>query len=376
MEQLPRRTNLASETAATLKEWINNGVLRDVLPGELQLKARLCVGRDTLRLGLKLLADEGWISPAVKGQQRRIHIPCNSTPPPNRTAPLLPVTFLSPHPVEARVTLLELEETQVRLAEQGRNLRFVAPDIFHLNNPDSRLERLVRENPSAAWILYAASEPMQRWFEKRKIPTLIYGSPFPDVTLPFVVSDWEAAAFHAGIQLVRQGHRIIGAMEYRERFPGVLAQERGLQRALDTVSERGRLLRFADDRTPESVARALDSAFNLSTRPTALVLTYASQLLTCYSWFVAKGIRVPGDLSVISLVNDSWLNELYPSVCYYRPDTKHMARSIAQRVLELVDTGRTTRKSIRIPLDYVPGASIGPAAQSAAVLAEQLSNTR
>jgi hypothetical protein len=38
MEHLPKRTNLATETAATLKEWISAGILKDVLPGELQLK--------------------------------------------------------------------------------------------------------------------------------------------------------------------------------------------------------------------------------------------------------------------------------------------------------------------------------------------------
>ncbi|HEY9508634.1 MAG TPA: substrate-binding domain-containing protein [Verrucomicrobiae bacterium] len=358
MEHLPKRSNLAGETATTLKEWITTGVVRDVLPGELQLKERLGVGRDTLRLALKSLEEEGWVSPSVKGRQRQIQIPASASEA-AKAAGLLPVTFLSPHAIEARVTLLEMEDTQMHLAEQGRSLRYIAPDIFHLQHPESRLERLVRENPSAAWILYVVSEPMQRWFDRKGIPTLLYGTPFPGVKLPFVVSDWGAAAYHAGLQLVRQGHRIIGVMEYQDRFPGVLAEERGIEQALATVGNSGRMVLFKDDRTPASIAHSLELAFSLKQRPTALVLTYTSQLLTCYSWLVSKGIRVPADVSIISLTNDSWFNDLHPRVCHYQPETKLMSRKIAQRVLDLVQSGRVLRKSLRIPLEYVPGGTIG-----------------
>ena len=360
MEHLPKRTSLVSETASTLKEWISTGILREILPGELQLKKRLGVGRDTLRLALKLLTQEGWVAPALKGQQRRVKA---QHPPPSEglKAELLPVTFLSPNLVEARVTLLEMEDTQMRLAEQGRKLRFIAPQIFNLKHPERRLERLVRVNPSAAWILFLATEPMQRWFDQQGVPALIYGSPFPGVKLPFVVSDWSAAAFHAGIQLVRQGHRVIGIMEYQQRFPGLLAEERGLQNALATVNAESQLVVLKDDRTPASVARSLELAFGLQNRPTALVLTYTSQLLTCYAWLVSRGIRVPADVSLVSLVNDSWFADLYPPVCYYRPDPGLMSRHIAQRVLELVESGQVAKNSLRIQLEFVRGATIGPA---------------
>jgi hypothetical protein len=36
------------------------------------------------------------------------------------------------------------------------------------------------------------------------------------------------------------------------------------------------------------------------------------------------------------------------------------AHYIRSRVMELVETGRVTRKSIRVPLEFKQGASIGP----------------
>jgi hypothetical protein len=169
MEHLPKRTSLVHETAATLKEWISTGMLNEVLPGELQLKARLGVGRDTLRLALKVLTEEGWVEAAAKGQQRRVHAQ-HLGGKKKAVTDQLPVTFLSPHRVEHRQTLLEMEDTQVRLAEQGRSLRFVSPDIFHLKHPERQLERLVRAHPSSAWILYVTSEPIQRWFASQGLP--------------------------------------------------------------------------------------------------------------------------------------------------------------------------------------------------------------
>ncbi len=358
MEHLPKRTSLVHETAATLKEWISTGMLGDILPGELQLKTRLGVGRDTLRLALKLLTEEGWVEPTTKGLQRRV-LAKHPLKPNQPVKDQLPVTFLSPHRIEHRITLLEMEETQIRLAEQGRSLRFLSPDIFHLKHPERQLERLVHAHPSAAWILYITSGPVQRWFAQQGLPTFLYEWPFPGVNLPHVVSDWEAAAFHAGLKLIRHGHRIIAIFEYGEHRPGLVAEEQGLRRALATVGDAGRLIVLRDELTPFSVARSLDLAFKLKERPTALVFTRTTQVLTGFSWLTSMGIRVPRDISLVALANDSWYAELYPALSFYEPNTKAYSREIALRVMELANSGRVTRKSIRIPLEHVPGATIG-----------------
>jgi len=360
MESLPKRTSLVRETAAALKEWIGTGILSGVLPGELQLKSRLAVGRDTLRLALKLLEQDGWVTPATQGRQRRVqsgHLPLPQAAASNK----LPVTFLSPYAVVDRIVLLEMEDVQMHLAEQGRGLRFLSPRIFHLKHPERNLEHLLREHPSAAWILHMTGEAVQRWFDQNGIPAFIYGSPFADVKLPYIVNDWEAAAFHAGIQLVRQEHRIIGILIDQDPFPGQLASARGLERALGTTGSKGRLAVFKDNQSPVSVARALELAFSLKERPTALVLTGSSQLLTCLSWLVSRGIRSPADVSLVCLPSDSWFSELHPPVCHYQCNSRVFARHVGLRVMELVATGRVTRKSIRIRLEYMAGATIGPA---------------
>jgi len=359
MIRLPRRVSLVAETAATLKEWIAGGVLGETLPGELQLKSRLRVGRDTVRRSLKILEHEGWITAGQQGQQRRA-LRRSDAPARPAADEKLPVTFLSPRAIVDRIILLEMDDVRKRLAEQGRELRYLAPNIFRLRRPERHLSRIVHDNPSAAWILYFVGERVQKWFEDQGIPAFIYGTPSAKSRLPYVVNDWESAAFHAGVQLARQGHTVIGVMQFAGPMPGSLLVAKGLERALATIRPIGTLLVFEDDGTPAGVVRSLETAMASEQRPTALVFNASNQLLTCLSWMVSKGLATPGDVSLVSIPSDSWYQELHPPLCYYQNNSNLFAHLVGQRVMELVETGEVTAKSVRVPLEYKPGATIGP----------------
>jgi DNA-binding LacI/PurR family transcriptional regulator len=351
---------MVAETAATLKQWITEGEMRETLPGELRLKDLLGVGRNTLRSALKVLEDENWISVSGQGQQRRVQKLRLEAQPPASGRPL-PVTFLSPFATVDRILLLETQDLQMHLAQQGRELRFIAPNIFHLHNPERHLKRLVQEHPSAAWMLHFVTEPMQRWFEEEGIPAFLYGTPYPGVKLPFVVNDWESAAYHAGLQLARHGHRRIGLLGLAQPLPGVLVIERGLRRALENLKNEAQLTILGGNSSPPAVARSLETAFRSAQRPTALVFCSSGHLLTCLSWLISKGIAVPADVSLVCLPSDSWLQELHPPVCHYENNSRLFAHQVRKRVMELVELGRPIGPSVRVRLEYVAGATIGPA---------------
>jgi DNA-binding LacI/PurR family transcriptional regulator len=360
MHRLPKRTSLVAETAATLKQWITDGELNETLPGELRLKDLLDVGRNTLRLALKVLEEDQWVSVPGQGQQRRVQKRRLEALHPD-SGRRLPVTFLSPFATVDRIVLLEMQDLQMHLAQEGRELRFIAPNIFHLQKPDRHLKRLVRENPSSAWVLHFVTEAMQHWFEREGLPAFLYGTPYPGVTLPFVVNDWESAAFHAGLQLARHGHRQIGLLGLAEPVPGVLATERGLRRALTKFEPKAHLSILSGHSTPREVARSLDGAFRGEPRPTALVICSSSHLLTCLSWLISKGLAVPADVSLVCVPSDSWIQELYPPVCHYVNKPHVFSHQVRKRVMELVEMGRTIGPSMQVRLEFVPGASIGSA---------------
>jgi DNA-binding LacI/PurR family transcriptional regulator len=363
MPVLPKRQSLVIETAETLKTWIIEGEVGEFLPGEIRLKSLLGVGRNTLRLALRVLEEEEWLSSTAQGKQRRVQKARLLTVP-KASDKRLPVTFLSPFPTVDRIILLEMEDLQMHLAEQGRELRFIAPNIFNLKRPERHLKRLVEDNPSSAWMLHFVTEPVQRWFEQQNIPAFIYGSPYPGVNLPYVVNDWESAAFHAGLHLGRNGHRLIAMLSYETPVPGVSATERGLRRGLATVRPDAELLVLPTAVSPQSVARTLDSAFRAERKPTALAFCSSSHLLTCLSWLVSKGIAVPAQVSLVCIPSDSWFQDLYPPVCHYVNNSHVFSHHIRKRVMELVETGRVVGPSIRVRLEYRAGATIGPPPQS------------
>jgi len=357
---LPKRTSLITQTAESLKKMIVDGDLSGTLPGEFPLKASLGVGRDTLRLSLKQLEQEGWLSAAGRGRQRVIkyqQLPVQNREQQSR----LPVTFLSPFPVVDRITLLELDELRQHLAQQGRELRFVCSSQLHTERPERHLKRVVAQNPSGAWVLHWVGEHTQRWFLQQAVPAIVYGSVFTGINLPFVVNDWESAAFHAGVELTRHGHRTLALLAFETRMPGALHIERGLRRALATVGAPTRLMVFTETGSPQAIAQALDKIFQLSIRPTALVLCSSSQLLTCFAWIASKGIAVPDMVSLICIPRDIWFEDLYPPVCHYENNPKIFARLFCQKVIELLETGHVARGGTSVRLNYKRGATIGAA---------------
>jgi len=108
--------------------------------------------------------------------------------------------------------------------------------------------------------------------------------------------NWETAAFHAGVQLVRQD---IGSLVFWNSMSvPVVAAERGCNGAGDSSRRQspGRVVVLKDDLSSPSVAHSLESAFGMRERPTAFVLTRALQVLTTSRGWLARDSSASGSL--------------------------------------------------------------------------------
>jgi len=156
----------------------------------------------------------------------------------------------------------------------------------------------------------------------------------------------------------------IGTSEYLSTRSAEREQfwfEQGLQRAIATTGNNTKLLMFKDNRTPESIADAYEIAFKRKDRPTAMVLTSSNHLLTSLSWLVSKASEYQTMSRWLFLPNDTWYSEFYPPLCHYKLNTKSFSHAIAERVLELIEYGRIILKPLAMPVEFVPGATIGSA---------------
>jgi hypothetical protein len=104
--------------------------------------------------------------------------------------------------------------------------------------------------------------------------------------------------------IIAAGHRRIALLAPGDLKAGDVESQRGFEEATAASPHQRDLqatvARF--DGTVASMVRQLDGLFRRSGRPTALVVPHSIYCLTIWSYFGARGIHVPNDLSVIAHV--------------------------------------------------------------------------
>ena len=356
MPRLPQRHALPGQAAEIIQEMITNGELRDLIPGERTLAAKLQIGRDTLRAALEILEANEVISKREHGKRRKI-LQQGSGSPRTRTKQ---IAFLSPKELLHLPPKLMAEFDTLRelLQRSGYELELVCPGIFHLQNPATKLGKLTLDVKADAWILYQCPPVIQRWFDKQGLPALVRGYPREELALPCIDEDWQSAAFHAGNHLKRLGHRRVGLMVPQTQLAGLDATENGIREAMEKGTEVGSIHKIIEKGTRSSIARALEVTFGLQNPPTALVTTRSRHVLTVLSWLAQKGACLPRDLSLVSLSSEPWFDDLYPAISHYQSDPIMIARTVARKVLQLANGElHSTRTKLLFP-EFSKGQSV------------------
>ncbi len=356
MPRLPHRQDLPTQAATIIKEMIDGGEFRDLLPGERTLAAQLQIGRDTLRVALDILESECWITPRQHGKRRGISKPGLRL---DQREKSKRIAFLSPKSLREFPPWLLIEFDLVRglLNRRGYELELVSPGLFHLRNPARKLEKLVEDFEVDAWILYQCPAPVQLWFEEQKLPALIRGYPQPEVTIPCLDEDWHAASFHAGGLLKRHGHHRIGLLMPDVKLAGLEATERGLAEAIESGPNPGSVYKMIDRREPGSVPRALEVALGLEDPPTAIIATRSRYVLNIMSWMAEQRLRIPDDLSLVALCYETWYEHLRPTITHYHSDPDTIARSLVQKILRVASSElKDSQQKLLIPECFEGGS--------------------
>lgn len=360
MPKIPDRPSLPVQAARIIRELIASGELHDLLPGERTLAAQLQIGRDTLRAALALLERDEVISRKEHGKRRRIL----STPSKSRTATRR-IAFLSPKTLSELppLMLVEFDSLRESLNQRGYQLQLVSPGLFRLKNPARKLAALTKDLDAEAWILYQCPGTIQQWFHDEDIPALIRGYPHPGIAITSLDEDWEAAAFHAGTLLRREGHQRIGLLMPDSKLAGLVATEQGLRRALGGEDS---FIRLIEKGSSEEVTRALSRALRLDKPPTAIVATRSRHVLALISWMAQFRLSIPRDLSLVTLASEPWFDHLFPKPCHYFSDPAHFARTVARLILPIARGKKSNApKKLLIP-EYVAGDTVARREQKTA----------
>lgn len=344
------RDPLAARIARHLCEQLHSGWWTDVLPAERVLALELGVARNSLRSALEMLTAEGWLWPAAPPARRRIRRAGKRTPSARRI-----ILFTPFQPEDLPGPVLKLEDDLRRLLTDQR-YRLVARSspAFQQRDPSHTLARLRATETDAIWMLLQAPAPIHAWFHEQRETCLVIGECYPELPLPCVTEDIGALARHAGGLLYRLGHRTAALLHRNPPRAGHLSAETGL------ASRSGlRLHRAGHTGSVEGVVRALESLFGRATEPTAIVATEPGPALTALTWFARRGLRVPEDVSIISLFHDQALESVLPSIAHYRTAPDALPRRLVESVRHLADGRPPPRHRPLIPV-FIPGGSVGP----------------
>lgn len=355
MPRLPQRQSLPTQAADIILEMINAGELANTLPGERTLADRLQIGRDTLRSALDILQAQKIISPRAHGKRRTIIAPGHQT----KARPRRSVAFLSPKSVQELPPsmLVEVDTLRELLNNRGFEFEMFNPGIFHLKNPARQLATFVKDRHFDAWILHQCPLPVQQWFQKMNLPTIIRGYSGAGIDIPSIDEDWAASAFHAGGVLTRNGHRSVGLLLPDTKLAGLKAAEAGLRAAVENSQTAGNVHLMIDQVEQVSVHRALERALSMESPPTAIVGTRSRHTLTVMSWLAQHGRGIPKDLSYISLAYDHWYVHLTPAITHYRSYPEAFAKAVTRKAIMLAERTHTRSDKLLMP-DYIEGRSV------------------
>ena len=355
MSRIPHRQPLPNQAAEIIRELIAAGEIRNLLPGERTLASQLQIGRDTLRAALNILESDGLISERKHGKRREILSHEIRKPTSTRR-----VAFLSPKTLVQLPPWMMVEFDILRelLNKRSYDLQLTSPGLFHLKNPAKKLESMLKDIDADAWILYQCPPQVQQWFANKGIPTLIRGYPHPGIHLPFLDEDWEAAAFHAGTLLKRNGHQRVLLLMPQTNLAGLKATEAGLRKAFPDSDGLPAVIPATEKGNATSVGQTLGRILRLNQPPSAVVTTRSRHTLSIISWMGQHKLSIPDDLSLITLASEPWYEHLIPKPTHYFSDPQSVARTVLRSVLPIAEEQSPgSTEKLLIP-EYFPGQTV------------------
>ncbi|WP_314146683.1 LacI family DNA-binding transcriptional regulator [uncultured Leifsonia sp.] len=184
--------------------------------------------------------------------------------------------------------------------------------------------------------------------------TPVGGSPFPVIS-----RDYDSGIDDLVAHLVGLGHRRIAHVSGDERMLHGLRRRERFERAVRRAGLDAVVL--ATDFSPEQGAEATTALLDSATPPTAIVYGNDPMAIAGMGVAHARGLRLPGDLSVTGLDGSHIGSYIYPSLTTLDNDPAGWGVAAATALLRLVEDGVAADVALH-PARLVVRASTAPPA--------------
>lgn len=353
------RTSVADEAARMLKAELSAGRWTGRLPGT-RVLAELCgISQPTMAGVLSRLADEGWIERsgdrrAYRTTGRTGEVPAGGT---EGNGPVVILTHVEPGDLPD-TTRKVIDELRALLSRRGRVVEFRVVDFVHCKRPHKSWDHSIPADPATPVIAVFGRPVLAEWAGKSGARMLFLGGVGGEHGIPMVGLRSATMVDEAFARLIALGHRRI-VMPLCERI-GTFSS--ALKEVVKRRLEDAGIAYVPAYHTPESdyltpeVTRAIMTSVFARKEPTALVFLDWKELVAASCWLWERGLRVPEDVSVL-LLNDQTEAEWYaPKLARFRFPVRRMARMLLSWVEgRPVDPGAPPLRA-----DFEEGDSLAP----------------
>ena len=340
---------------------IRSGELRrgDHLGSEVELAERYAISRMTVRRALDDLVDDGLIE-RRRGQGIFVRQP-----------------FLASRVIQIVVPSLSHDESvhTIRGVQNAARDSGLDVQIFDANNDFERAIDLVKRLPNGtgrAAVIRFIHDPrfVAALYElkRRHFPFVTVDYRMTELDIPSVTSDEYGAGYLAGEELLKLGHKRVGAVTLRD------AQTSGKRVAgfRDAFNDAGYPVRrdwiqqfnvddpLGDWSTP--IDHATAAVMSGADRPTALLHGNDRGAVLGYRSLQKLGLRIPEDVSVVGNGDAEVASLVSPTLATLRQPWEAQGVE-AYRLLCRLDECKVSagKRHVVLPVTWLPRESVGPA---------------
>ena len=324
------------------------------MPGRNVLAQELGVSPKTVELALKKLEDEGLLLQQGPGRRRLIADVSKLT----TTHSMRVALLLSATADRNQHSIIRLER---ELKEAGHTVVQSVRPLIDMEMDVERITKLVEATEADGWVVLSGSRSVLEWFGARPEPTFAFFGRRYGLPIAGVGPDKVPAFVKVTQELINLGHRRITLLaRSRRRLPKPGRSEQAFLDELEANDHPVGEFNLPDWKdSKEGLQQCLFSLFQV-TPPTALICEESLVYTAALQFLAARGLRVPGDVSLVCSDADPTFAWSEPTVAHIRWDTQPVVRQIV-RWANNVSQGRQDKRQTATRAEFIPGGTIGPA---------------
>lgn len=316
------RKSLADQVEAALLSEIEQGRWTGLLPGLRELASTLEVSVPTLSVAIDRLVKNGVL--IGRGGRKRFQVAAVRRARPGKAKPtqrLLVITSPGGMSIQNKVATDVLHSFSVALARRGWAVQYAEVDFYEAQRPHRNWDELLKGERIDRILVLFGREAIGQWAVRTGLPTCFLGGNAGDLPIPVIAVRSHQLVEHALEQLIAAGHTrfliplcrrhpvLVGYM--RESYARVL-ERHGLTPRPDVE------MPAPDTHTPETLLRTLERAWSQPLPPTALIFMDWRDCITGLSFLMARGLRIPEDISIVVLTHEFQVEWFRPSLAHFR----------------------------------------------------------